>query len=196
MGKLQLNCHPSTPCPSVRRLEAAALMQADGTLALSFMLEGDIARLRIAQPGAPRRADCLWQHSCFETFVRVGDESAYLEFNFAASGAWAAYCFHDYRQGATVVEGEPVSAPRVSSSADRIELETRVRLDALASVPRSLLRVGLSAVLEDDSGVLSYWALKHPPGKPDFHHADAFTLILDPLSSPLPLGGSTGKNVR
>jgi hypothetical protein len=25
-------------------------------------------------------------------------------------------------------------------------------------------------------GVLSYWALQHPPGNSDFHHADAFAL--------------------
>jgi hypothetical protein len=38
------------------------------------------------------------------------------------------------------------------------------------------LRLGLSAVIEDIDGRLSYWALKHPPGKPDFHHPDSFAL--------------------
>jgi hypothetical protein len=37
-------------------------------------------------------------------------------------------------------------------------------------------RVGLAAVVEETSGHRSYWALAHPPGKPDFHHADCFTL--------------------
>ena len=36
------------------------------------------------------------------------------------------------------------------------------------------LRLALSPVIED--GALSYWALRHPPGRPDFHHQDAFTL--------------------
>jgi len=36
----------------------------------------------------------------------------------------------------------------------------------------------LSAVIEDDDGAFSYWALRHPPGKPDFHHPDAFALML------------------
>jgi hypothetical protein len=39
-------------------------------------------------------------------------------------------------------------------------------------------RLGLSAVIEDTRGSLSYWALAHPPGKPDFHHADGFALEL------------------
>ena len=43
------------------------------------------------------------------------------------------------------------------------------------------LRLGLSAVVEDVDGILSYWALRHPSGKPDFHHTDAFALQLDKL---------------
>jgi hypothetical protein len=34
-------------------------------------------------------------------------------------------------------------------------------------------------VIEEKSGLLSYWALKHPPGKPDFHHPDAFALEVE-----------------
>jgi hypothetical protein len=33
-------------------------------------------------------------------------------------------------------------------------------------------------VIEETNGAKSYWALKHPPGKPDFHHADGFVLEL------------------
>jgi hypothetical protein len=35
--------------------------------------------------------------------------------------------------------------------------------------------------VEDVDGILSYWALRHPAGKPDFHHTDAFALQLDKL---------------
>jgi hypothetical protein len=41
------------------------------------------------------------------------------------------------------------------------------------------LRLGLAAVIEDKAQVLSYWALKHPAEKPDFHHADGFVIELD-----------------
>ena len=43
--------------------------------------------------------------------------------------------------------------------------------------PRSL-QIGLSAIIEDREGSLSYWALKHAPDKPDFHSAVAFALNL------------------
>jgi len=39
-------------------------------------------------------------------------------------------------------------------------------------------RIGLSAVIEETDGTKSYWALRHPPGKPDFHHPDCFALTL------------------
>jgi hypothetical protein len=39
-------------------------------------------------------------------------------------------------------------------------------------------------VIEETSGGKSYWALAHPPGKPDFHHADGFVYELPVVSSP------------
>ena len=42
-----------------------------------------------------------------------------------------------------------------------------------------LLLLGLAAVIESGNGDLSYWALKHPPGKPDFHHAHGFVYEVD-----------------
>jgi len=42
-----------------------------------------------------------------------------------------------------------------------------------------VLRLALAAVVEDERGMLSYWALRHPAGKPDFHHPDAFALELE-----------------
>jgi hypothetical protein len=45
-------------------------------------------------------------------------------------------------------------------------------------------RIGLSAVIEDVDGGLSYWALAHPSDKPDFHHPDSFALTLPPPETP------------
>ena len=42
----------------------------------------------------------------------------------------------------------------------------------------ALMRIGLSAVIEDTAGSLSYWALHHPRSKPDFHHRGGFILRL------------------
>jgi len=63
--------------------------------------------------------------------------------------------------------------------ADRLELEVLLRLDRLSATHSDApLRLALAAVIEEESGALSYWALQHPAGKPDFHHPDAFALTL------------------
>ena len=40
-------------------------------------------------------------------------------------------------------------------------------------------KLALAAVIEEVDGTKSYWALRHPPGKPDFHHPDCFALTLE-----------------
>ena len=45
-------------------------------------------------------------------------------------------------------------------------------------VPRADLQLALAVVLEDLHGVISYWALNHPPGNPDFHNDAGFVLKL------------------
>jgi hypothetical protein len=45
-------------------------------------------------------------------------------------------------------------------------------------VPAVALRLGLTAVVEDHSGRMSYWALRHPAEKPDFHDAGGFVARL------------------
>jgi hypothetical protein len=47
-----------------------------------------------------------------------------------------------------------------------------------AAVLNSLHRAAVSAVIEQHDGAISYWALAHPAGKPDFHHRDGFVLKL------------------
>jgi hypothetical protein len=167
-----LACHPATPTTAVRRVDAAAILADGGALALRYVLAADMARLEVPQPRAPRRADGLWRHTCFECFVR-GVGSAYLELNFSPSGEWAAYAFDAYREPAPLPAAfDPRIA--VSVSAEALELVATVPAEALPRAARR--RIGLSAVVEETSGAIAYWALRHAPGKPDFHHEDAFAL--------------------
>jgi hypothetical protein len=125
--------------------------------------------------------DRLWQHTCFEVFISVEGHSAYHEFNCAPSGEWAAYAFRRYREGAPLADDELAPSIIVRSAGDGLALDAIVRLDRLPTTePHAPLQLALSAVVEEKDGALSYWALKHPPGKPDFHHPDAFALELLP----------------
>ena len=47
---------------------------------------------------------------------------------------------------------------------------------ALLSLPPGPARLGLTAVIEEAGGRLSYWALRHPAERPDFHDAGGFAL--------------------
>ena len=142
-------------------------------MSLSYSLTGEIHKLRIPPPRTARIVERLWQHTCCELFVASAGEAAYHEFNFSPSGEWAAYAFTGYRSGAALCGEEFAPGISLKRSASALLLECRVRI---AAAPR--LNLGVSAVIEALDGKLSYWALRHPPGKPDFHHRDAFALEL------------------
>ncbi len=153
-------------------------------LQLRYVLKGKLGDLSISEPTRSARADELWKHTCFEAFVRGPAGDAYYEFNFAPSTQWAAYAFSGYRSGMKVAEEFSAAAIAVASDDKRLELNVSLALDQLPKLPADdVWRLGLSAVIEEASGRKSYWALAHPPGKPDFHHSDCFVLTL-PAASP------------
>lgn len=126
-----------------------------------------------AGEGAGARRDELWRHTCFELFIAGssggGSSSGYREFNFAPDRRWAAYTFSGYRKGMAPL---PTPAPWLTVKLDSPGLSAQL---AGAALPPRPWRIGLSAVIETATG-LSYWALRHPPGPPDFHHPDNFAL--------------------
>jgi ribosomal protein L34 len=155
----------------VRTLTVDIARPPDGGLALTYEVTGRIAELRLPPPATPARADDLWRTTCFEAFLRAQDSDAYLELNFAPSGAWATYRFSGYRAGMSQASGRALIETR--ATADRFELRARAELGDFP-----LAKLALSAVIEETSGVKSYWALAHPQGKPDFHHSAGFVLDL------------------
>ncbi len=181
MQPVPLTPHARTATGAVRRVDGCVQRARDGTLIVRFGLEGRLSALRIPPTTEPRRGHELWRHTCFEAFVARDGTTEYHEVNLAPSREWAVYAFRAYR------DGEPLDdealAPRIAvrRQADRLELDALVALDRLSPRHRDeALRVALSAVVEEHDGTLSYWALRHPSGTPDFHHADGFVLRLEP----------------
>jgi hypothetical protein len=165
-----LRLHPDSRCTAVTRIDVEVTQQRAGSLLLSYVVTGTIGDLRLPPPAAPVRADELWRHTCFEAFVRASPGEAYCEFNFAPSTQWAAYRFDSYRAGRRVAV--EIGTPRIEAqtAAERYALQAALELDVAA------WRLGLAAVIEETNGNKSYWALAHPPGKPDFHHSDCLAL--------------------
>lgn len=176
-----LTCHPGTPTDAVRGIAARVCRKPGGNLAVTYTLEGDLDRLRVPAPRAPRLASRLWQHTCCEIFIACKGAPAYHEFNLSPSGEWAAYAFDAYRAPRAGEWHAAELAPQfaVRGAASKLELDAVIRLDRLSALhPGAPLSLALSAVIEDSDGVLSYWALRHPLGAPDFHHPEAFALEL------------------
>jgi hypothetical protein len=182
---LRLTCHPSTPGDVVRSIEAQAWRVKSEGLMLRFRLVGTLARVCVPPPSARRLVHDLWQHTCFEAFVAREGTTAYYELNLAPSGEWGAFAFERYRQGLPLTDEHLAPHIAVQHTADYLVLEAHVMLGQLLPGHRdAALRLALAAVVEDVDGALSYWALAHPPGHPDFHHAAAFALRLEPPAQP------------
>ena len=168
-----LKLHPDSRCSAATHVEVEVAVPRSGNLVLQYLVTGKMRDLRIPPVSTPARTDELWQHTCFEAFLRAPPAAVYYELNFAPSTQWAAYRFSGYRSGRTVASD--IGAPRfkVQSDADSYELQASLDLDHLSNRP-SGWRLGLSAVIEEADGQKSYWALAHPLGEPDFHHIDNF----------------------
>jgi hypothetical protein len=172
-----LTAHTSTPNDAVRSLDVQLRAEEPGILVLRYSLQADMARVRVPPSGKGGRTDALWRHTCFEAFVAPVDGSVYHEFNFSPSLDWAIYRFSAYREGMSSVEFGRAPEISVRRGDDGLELESAVCLGDLADLRDARrLRVALAAVIEGENGRLSYWGLRHPPGKPDFHHPNGFAL--------------------
>jgi hypothetical protein len=170
-----LRLHPDSRCFAVAHIEVGVARPRVDSLVLSYIVTGKMSDVRMPPVMAATRSDELWRHTCFEAFVRASSGAEYYEFNFAPSTQWAAYRFSSYRSGVCVAAEIGMPLIEVRSSPDCYTLQASLELDRLSGLPRKAWwRLGLSALIEDTSGRKSYWALAHPPGKPDFHHTDCF----------------------
>ncbi|GAA3796813.1 DOMON-like domain-containing protein [Qipengyuania pelagi] len=174
---MELIPHPAFPPRHVTRIFASVSQKDPRWLQARWRVEGAGAIVVPVFAGR-RRADGLWRTTCFELFC--GDGPSYAEFNFAPSEAWAAYDFDGYREG---MRDRPVSPqPTISWRGGRSSLAI---LDV--AIPRAAILSGalaISAVIEEEGGAKSFWALAHPPGDPDFHHRTCFAATLAPPVSP------------
>ena len=202
--RVPLLLHPDSRSDAIDALAVDIVRSRPRQLQLRFVATGDIKHLRIPKPIGthPVRADNLWLTTCFEAFVGPAGGSAYYEYNLAPSRDWACYRFDAPRSG--MEAPNRVDAPSIhpwlhiprggdrSRSVERdlggternfgapfFELYATLDLSRWKDLPLDQpWRLGLSAVIEDNNGSKSYWAIGHAPGAPDFHHPDCFALEL------------------
>ncbi|WP_106639253.1 DOMON-like domain-containing protein [Allosphingosinicella vermicomposti] len=203
--RVALQCHPDTPCGPLTGIDVEVTRHGSRSglrrIALRFVASGNIDAVRFPHHVTSHaRKDELWRTTCFEAFLRVGDDNAYREFNLAPSGNWNCYHFTGYRENMapenhvgdpaiqTYMRREPLGPGDDGHSSsigplDRFEAPF-LMLTATLELQSAMLpldqpwHLALSAVIEEKNDRVSYWALKHPSGKPDFHHEDCFALEL------------------
>jgi len=174
MSVPSLNRHPDAPAGAIHSIDAELERIDDGAVAI-FRVRGDISKLVIPSRAEPGRADNLWRTTCFELFV-AGECTSYREFNFSPSGQWAAYQFVDYRSG--MGEAYARIATEVYQENNILQFAAEIRTE----FPNPAM-VGLTAVIEEAGGIISYWSTAFAPGKPDFHAAGVRSLLLDGVSA-------------
>ncbi|MFC3595274.1 DOMON-like domain-containing protein [Novosphingobium piscinae] len=172
---MTLHPHPDHAPARVRAIEAAVIGLDDHWLQVRWRIEGAGAVLVPAFAGKAR-ADGLWQQTCFELFVRTPGEEGYVELNLSPSERWAAYDFAAYRAG---MADRPMPRDPVGTIRGAHELMIFDAAVPLAGLPALPWQLGISAVIEEEGGARSFWALRHGPGAPDFHAPACFAARLE-----------------
>lgn len=170
-----LTPHPDTPAGNFSVI-AKVSHSGPGLLEFEFVVNGPVGELALPAMGAGERTDGLWKTTCFEAFLMAPDGETYLELNMSPSRRWAAYDFDAYRHG--MANAADVSIEVRHGTPD----ESRLDVTGLASSRRFAelggTSLGLSAILDHGDGNKSFWALAHPEGQPDFHHAACFAATI------------------
>jgi hypothetical protein len=159
----------------VARVTVEAERRDANQLWVRYCVEAPQDEIAIPEPADPAHTDLLWHHTCCEAFIRTPGSDPYIEFNFSPSSRWAAYSFDAFREGMAdwPLDSDPVV---IFASCD-----TGFVLEAKATIPdvfNADWLLQISVIVEAADGQKSFWALRHKPGEPDFHHGDCFALLL------------------
>lgn len=172
-----LTCHPAHPPALVRSIETRVIGFDASWLRIRWRILG-AQKLVIPSFAGKGRANDLWQTTCFELFLQQPGSSGYIEFNLSPSERWNAYDFSGRREGMTErpMPREPECTMRKGSDIAVFD----VAIPA-AGLPKGPLNSAVTAVIEEEGGVKSYWAMVHGADVPDFHDPACFTV---PLAAP------------
>lgn len=137
---------------------------------VSYKVQGSLAEIDLGQ-GHPHHARVikLWEKSCFELFIK-NEKNSYIEFNFSPEFEWNAFYFE--KKGDALAEyGRMDSVKKdILLSLDVFHLIVEIdRKKFPDHFFESALEIGLTSVIKDRHGKLSYWALSHQDTKPNFH---------------------------
>lgn len=166
----ELTFHPAHPPLAIRSMEARIIGHDATWLRVRWKLLG-AGKLVVPAFAGKGRADGLWQTTCFEMFLQT-DGPGYTELNLSPSERWNVYDFTAPREG---MEERPM--PREPDCTMRLGTDMAIFDAAVpaSGLPQGPWRCGFTAVIEEEGGHRSYWALTHgSDAAPDFHDPSCF----------------------
>lgn len=166
----RLTPHSAHPPATVTAVQCRVIGRDAYWLTLRWRVEGG-ATLVLPRFAGRGRTDGLWQATCFELFLKPDGGEGYCEFNLSPSERWAAYDFTGYREGMRErpMPRDPMCTIRAGSSVTIFDAALPV-----AGLPSGDCAMGISAVIEEEGGAKSFWALAHGGDVPDFHDRTCF----------------------
>jgi hypothetical protein len=170
----ELKPHPAFAPAEVHSVTVRWAELPDRRLMLRYRVDG-CSRLVLPRYRGNGRGEGLWKTTCFELFLDDG-EGRYREYNFSPNGQWAAYAFSSYRN--LDADFRPRATPEIKHETGSTVFVQTVFLDRREL--EGAQTAALAAVIEENDGRLSYWAMAHPDEKPDFHDPACFRIPLAP----------------
>ncbi|MFA6238695.1 MAG: hypothetical protein WC635_15275 [Bacteriovorax sp.] len=175
MAKFSLIPFDPATAPKIR-IETE-LNQNSDSLFISYRIRAGFDLIDCGS-GTPKkeRITGLWEKTCFELFVK-NESGQYVEFNFSPNFEWN--CFYFNKKGDALSEWSKMRAPAtdILFSEDHFLHFSVIKKDLFPDGffdSEHSLSVGITAVIKEKTGALSYWALSHADSRPNFHHFDSF----------------------
>lgn len=174
-----MSTYQLAPFGGASPLRLEAILRREGErIMLGYLLRGPLGQIVVPHKAArPERRDELWRHTCFELFFGPAADPGYHEVNLSPAGHWNVYAFDDYRQNMRRQEAIDALAFTVVREEESLAVVLDLPLTPFQP-PGLALRVGLAAVLADQSGNCTYWALAHAGEHPDFHRSENFAITV------------------
>ncbi len=168
---------PFAPATAPKTNITIELNQNDESLFVSYRIQEGLELIDIGN-GTPHkeRVIGLWEKTCFELFIK-NQFGQYIEFNFSPTFEWN--CFYFNKKGDALAEYLPMQMPvtDILLSKDHFLQFSVIKKEHFPKGffdSKNELQAGITSVIKEKNGPISYWALSHNDSKPNFHHFDSF----------------------
>lgn len=143
----------------------------------NFTIRGDLEKVSLlTAPLQINRQMDLWNHTCFEWFIKPKGQNNYWEFNLSPQGSWNVFSFKDYRSKIEIENrAHLLFFDRKITGTKQIDFSSVIEFNSIFNDKKiSEFSMNICSVIEDKKQQKSYWSLIHLQNKPDFHHPSHF----------------------